>query len=105
MKALSIHQPYANQIMTGEKGVEYRSWATKYRGDLLICSTKNPKVLDLLCGYALCVVELFAIGYAEKSNNDKRNWWCFANIRKIKPFPVKGQQRLFNVDDELIEYL
>ena len=30
--------------------------------------------------------------------------WFLTNIRKIKPFPVKGKLNLFEVDDNLIEY-
>lgn len=37
---------------------------------------------------------------------DKKSYaWHFGNVRYIKPFYVKGQQRLFEVDDSLIEYL
>jgi len=36
MKALSVHQPYAHLIVRGDKDVENRSWATSYRGPLLI---------------------------------------------------------------------
>ena len=39
MKALSIRSDYAADIMNGTKTEEYRSWSTKYRGDLLICNT------------------------------------------------------------------
>lgn len=46
MKALTINQPYAHLIMTGEKLVENRTWATKYRGTLLIHAGKTRKWLD-----------------------------------------------------------
>lgn len=36
MKALSIRQPYAWLIAKGIKGVENRSWETKYRGRVYI---------------------------------------------------------------------
>ena len=42
MKALSIRQPWANFIFEGSKIKEIRSWATNYRGDLLICASKAP---------------------------------------------------------------
>lgn len=35
-RALSIRQPWATMIALGYKPVENRTWATKYRGDLLI---------------------------------------------------------------------
>lgn len=36
MKALSLYQPWASLIAVGVKTIETRSWATKYRGRLLI---------------------------------------------------------------------
>ncbi|WP_193188849.1 ASCH domain-containing protein [Nisaea sediminum] len=36
MKALTIHQPWADAIAYGHKPVENRSWPTSYRGPLLI---------------------------------------------------------------------
>jgi DNA (cytosine-5)-methyltransferase 1 len=40
MKAISLHQPYCSLIAQGLKKFETRSWATNYRGLLLICSAK-----------------------------------------------------------------
>lgn len=36
MKCLTVRQPWAAAIIAGLKTVEYRSWATRYRGPLLI---------------------------------------------------------------------
>lgn len=36
MKVLTIKQPWASLIMQRNKRFEFRSWQTKYRGDLLI---------------------------------------------------------------------
>lgn len=41
MKALTIKQPWASLIMQGIKKYEFRSWQTKYRGDILIHSSKQ----------------------------------------------------------------
>ena len=41
MKALTIKQPWATLIIQGDKRFEFRSWQTKYRGDLLIHSGKG----------------------------------------------------------------
>ena len=41
MKALTIKQPWATLIMQGDKRFEFRSWQTKYRGDLLIHARKG----------------------------------------------------------------
>ena len=40
MKVLTIKQPWATLIMQGYKKYEFRSWKTKYRGDLLIHAGK-----------------------------------------------------------------
>ena len=41
MKVLTIKQPWASLIMLGIKKYEFRSWQTKYRGDLLIHAGKG----------------------------------------------------------------
>ena len=41
MKVLTIRQPWATLIMQGNKRFEFRSWQTKYRGELLIHAGKN----------------------------------------------------------------
>lgn len=41
MKVLTIKQPWATLIMQGDKQFEFRSWQTKYRGDLLIHAGKG----------------------------------------------------------------
>ncbi len=41
MKVLTIKQPWATLIMEGYKRFEFRSWKTKYRGDLLIHAGKG----------------------------------------------------------------
>ncbi|WP_158618288.1 ASCH domain-containing protein [Chitinophaga lutea] len=50
MKAISIQQPWASLIITGAKRVETRSWATRYRGPILIHSSAGmPKLNRELC--------------------------------------------------------
>lgn len=115
MKALSVRNPYAHFIFSGEKEFEFRTWRTEYRGDLLICSSSNPKIKDTINGYALCVVrlnEIFEVtaknykdfGLDEKPDG-KLYAWQLTDNRTIKPFPVKGKLNFFNVDDELIEII
>jgi hypothetical protein len=41
MKAISIRQPWAWLIVHGYKDVENRTWATKYRGPILIHAGKT----------------------------------------------------------------
>lgn len=46
MKALSICQPWAFAILHGNKRVENRTWATSYRGPLLIHAGKSRQWFD-----------------------------------------------------------
>ncbi len=41
MKAISIRQPWASLIMKAGKDIENRSWATKYRGRVLVHAAKG----------------------------------------------------------------
>ncbi len=41
MKTLTMKQPWASLIMSGEKRVENRTWATKHRGPLLIHASQR----------------------------------------------------------------
>lgn len=41
MKVLTIRQPWATLIIQGYKRFEFRSWQTKYRGELLIHAGKG----------------------------------------------------------------
>ena len=41
MKVLTIKQPWATLIMQGDKRLEFRSWKTNYRGELLIHAGKG----------------------------------------------------------------
>ncbi|MBR4742173.1 MAG: ASCH domain-containing protein [Desulfovibrio sp.] len=119
MKALSIRQPYASAIIFGWKTVEIRSWKTKYRGDLLICSTQKEFRSEdgtiFPGGYALGVVELLDVHKMTKNDllyayepagtrfEDYINHyaWIIALKHKIVPFHVKGKQGFYEVDHEI----
>ena len=115
MKALSIRQPFAHLIMIGEKSFEFRTWQTDYRGDLLICASANPKIENTIPGHALCVANLEEVYELGESNYESFGLdeepegtmyaWYLTNIRLINPFPVKGKLHLFDVEDDLIEYI
>jgi len=42
MKAITIWQPWASLLVSGEKKHETRSWATSYRGPIAIHAAKRP---------------------------------------------------------------
>ncbi|UWG70174.1 MAG: hypothetical protein [Bacteriophage sp.] len=98
MKALSVRGDYIMQMIEGTKKIEYRTWQTKYRGPLLMCST-TKKVAGAAPGYAVCVVNLKSI---EWSDFDEEFHWNIELRDLIESVPVKGQLKLFNVDDSMI---
>lgn len=117
MKAISIQQPYAHWILCGEKEYEYRTWSTDHRGDLLICSSANPKIEDTIPGHALCIVNVTDVIKVTRKNyrdvdldepparGEKLYAWKLEDVRVIKPFPVKGKLNFYYIDDNLIEIL
>lgn len=112
MKAISVQNPWAHFITTGEKSIEVRSWNTEHRGDLLICSSSAPKIPGMISGCAVCIVSLddvtpFKRKHLEAACMDempepKSYAWHLSNVRLIKPFPVKGKLNFYNVEDEQI---
>lgn len=114
MKAISIRQPWASLIASGHKTIETRTWPTPYRGDLLICAARNPapgcNATDLPTGVALAIVRLVDsrpmqakdVGAANRPFDRKLWSWVLTEVRPIKPFPLRGQLRLFEVDDHQI---
>ena len=106
MKAISLKQPWANYIASGEKTIETRKWSTKYRGELLIVSSKYPEIPP--AGQALAVVELVDCRPMVKADEKaamcevypKAHSWFLKNVRRIKPFPVKGQLSIYEVGYE-----
>ena len=115
MKAISIRNPYAHYIMCGSKTVECRTWKTDYRGDILICSSANPKIKGTICGYALCIARLDNIEPFKRKHLDDACLddmpegdcyaWHLTDVRVIKPFAVKGKLNFFTIDDSLIEVI
>lgn len=98
MRAISVRADYCNEFLTGEKPAEYRTWSTKHRGDLLICSTAQ-KIAGTIPGHALFIayiddVVLSGGIYEWRVNYDKSSY--------IEPFAVKGQQGFYTVSDDLI---
>lgn len=104
VKAVSVKQPWANLIASGQKTIETRTWSTKYRGDLLIVSSKSPRIAP--AGFGLAIVSLVdcrpmvkrdeAAACCELYPNAKA--WVLKDIRRIDPFPVSGQLGLYEVE-------
>ncbi len=97
MKALSIRQPYASEIASGEKTEEYRSRRTHFRGPLLVCSTKAPDEggEGMPCGVTICTVDL-----VDCIPDGSGGWaWVLENPRPVEPRPIKGVLGFYEVDD------
>jgi ASCH domain len=103
MMALSIKQPWANLIASGKKTIETRLWDTKYRGPLLIVSSRTPRIEP--AGFALAVGELVDCRRMTKCDEVAAQCeiypnafaWVLASVRRITPFPVKGRLGLYEV--------
>ena len=103
-KALSLKQPIANWVMEGKKTIETRKWTTRYRGDIIICSSQRPDIEPTGC--ALGIVELYHIE-PMKRQHEKRacvkiypraNSWFIRNVRRFeRPIPVRGMLGLFDL--------
>ena len=127
-KALSVKQPYAEYIASGDKAIEVRSRPTKYRGELLICASKDGKPTEEAQGYGctLAFVELYGCkplseltdkqwaqtklpaNIIQELKTKGRGWgWMLRNPRRVIEFPVKGQLGIFNLvytKDVIIPY-
>ena len=104
-KAISLKQPFANLVCEGKKTIETRTWNTEYRGDLLICSSQNPKIEPY--GKALCVVELTDTEPMKKEHEFRaccklypKAWaWHLKNIRPLpKQIPIKGKLGIYDIE-------
>lgn len=113
MKALSVKLPWSLYIACGEKKVEYRTWQTAYRGEVLICTSSTPAVgfkRSAICGQAICLATLTNCMPFKKSHLEQalmeempeENGYAFflSNIRPITPTPVKGKLHIFDVNIE-----
>ena len=106
MKALSVKQPWANMIATGEKTIETRTWPTDYRGLLLIVSSKEPRIEPAGC--AVAIVRLTECRSMTREDEraaccckyENAFAWVFDEVRAIKPFSVRGQLGIFDVEIE-----
>lgn len=96
---------YASLVLEGIKILETRTWATKYRGDILITCSKSSK--SVYAGKALCVLSLNDIE-PMKPEHEKAaciavypnaKVWHLSNVRKLsRMFEVKSQLSVFQVE-------
>jgi hypothetical protein len=124
MKAMSVQQPFAFEIFSGQKTIEVRSWDAVHRGDLLICSSGKPAFSKMemeemeeeygctfLYGHALCLVRITDVRHRKAGDENRAlldeidpeaYCWVLEDVRPVIPFPVRGKQGLFDVDENLV---
>lgn len=124
MKALSFHQPRAEQIIQGLKTVDVRTWQVQYRGPLIVhASSKRRDGRCRLLGFDPDALDYGAligtVGLTEIVSLNEGAYeamrgehlldvpfpgppcyaWHLANPRRFNaPIPYRGRMRLFEVD-------
>jgi hypothetical protein len=94
-KCITVSPEYAADFISGEKDNEYRSWYTNHRGALLICASAR-KIPGCISGHAVMLADLVDV------TGTKGDYvWVLRNHRLIRPFAVKGKQRLFEIDADI----
>ena len=129
-KALSVKQPYADLLTrvvfrddAGErhagKTIEVRSRNTKYRGDVLICSSAFPVIPGHPAGVTCGLVELYDVKPVSEFTDD--DWlqtcipepvrptsgygWLMRNPRRVVEMPVTGKLGFYEMPkDYITEY-
>jgi len=104
--AISIREPWASMIASGEKTLEIRTWATGHRGKIILCASKKP--CGRYAGQAFALADLVNIrpmtpDDAKKAGGffiDGAFAWELANIRPFRPFPITGKLGIFKIDTE-----
>ena len=127
MKVITIKQPWATLIAEGLKEYEFRTWNTKYRGNILIHAGKNidKKAVERFKNYNLeyptgCIIAkakltdsvhvddnfISKVGPTNplvyKGIMERKDWKGYGfkleEIQKIKPIYVKGKLSLWEYD-------
>jgi len=123
MKALSFHQPRAEQVVRGIKTLDIRSWRVNYRGLLAVhasrkrrderCRALGFEPEGLVYGALIGTVEVTDIVPLDEETYEALRTrhlladpfpgapcygWQLANPRRFEvPIPYRGRMRLFNV--------
>ena len=120
--ALTVKQPYADLLTQAayrdeagnyhaEKTIEVRTRNTKYRGDVLICSSAKPELPGRISGVTCGFVELYDTKPVEEFTRE--DWaetcipenerprtgygWLMRNPRRVVEMPIKGQLGVYGL--------
>lgn len=128
MKVITIKQPFATLIAEGLKEYEFRTWKTKYRGEILIHASKNvnkeamkefehlnleyptgciiakANLTDCICIDNSMIKELKEknqVVYKRIINkiDSKKYGFKLENVEKVKPIPITGRLSLWDYDE------
>ena len=125
MKVIVIRQPWAWVILHGSKDIENRTWATRYRGTLLIqASASRPTKRNLEEARLFArkrgveLPEDFELGgivgmvqLEDCVTSSRSKWfkgpvgWVLSRPKKLKFIPLKGRLGLFDAPQEIIRNL
>jgi activating signal cointegrator 1 len=122
MKALSIRHPWVDLILAGTKTIEIRTWATRYRGPILLHASgaygisereaaarlrlppPEPERMSAIVGIAE-LVDCRPVRREDWKNAglpplEGKLWaWVFAGAHPIGPVFHAGNRTLFEIDD------
>lgn len=129
MKVITIKQPFASLIAAGLKEYEFRTWKTKYRGEIFIHAGKgiDKKAMKKFEEYGLeypsgCIIAKANLSDCIKVDDELRRvlfeknpkvynsiikhveWDGYGfkldNVEKIEPIPAKGKLSIWEIDCE-----
>ena len=129
MKVITIKQPWATLIVKGYKEYEFRTWKTKYRGDILIhagkgidkSAIKRFEYLDLEYPTGMIIAKAAITDcvlvdddfrkeiikkdpLVYKGISKKENWngygFKLENVKEIDPIKINGKLSLWDYDYE-----
>lgn len=126
MRAITVHQPWADLLVSGTKTEIGRSWKISHRGPLAIhaslkvdqdaCSDQGINPDNLTTGAIVGHVNLFDIVKVDDNNPKTQSLnqsiskskgktcyqWLFNNPQPLEnPVPATGRKGIFHVPDEL----
>lgn len=130
MKVITIQQPFASLIAEGIKEYEFRTWKTKYRGEILIHAGKgvDKKAMKKFEQYHLeypsgCIIAKTHLTDCIKIDSEARimleqknplvyesvvnstEWdgygFQLENTEKIKPIPINGKLSFWDYDGKI----
>jgi len=126
IRCLSVRQPFAWAICSGDKAIENRSWTTKHRGTIAIHAGSNKsnfntwlKTVDdsdldtspFQFSAIIGVADIVDVEELSEEHDDDL-WaagpycWKLDNARFIEsPIPMNGKLNLFRLDDDVLQNL